>query len=57
MGSSATSNVYINVIGDVISKVRDEFIDNGGPGDGILDELQRVINFPNFISLSVSFQF
>ncbi|XP_047970858.1 transcription initiation factor IIA large subunit-like [Salvia hispanica] len=42
MGSSATSNVYINVIGDVISKVRDEFIDNGGPGDGILDELQRL---------------
>ncbi|XP_057789878.1 transcription initiation factor IIA large subunit-like [Salvia miltiorrhiza] len=40
MGSSATSNVYIHVIEDVISKVRDEFINNGGPGDGVLDELQ-----------------
>ncbi|KAL1552898.1 transcription initiation factor IIA large subunit-like [Salvia divinorum] len=42
MGSSATSNIYINVIDDVISKVRDEFIDNSGPGDGILEELQRL---------------
>ncbi|XP_041996800.1 transcription initiation factor IIA large subunit-like [Salvia splendens] len=42
MGSSATSKVYVNVIDDVISKVRDEFINNGGPGDGILDELQRL---------------
>ncbi|KAG8387900.1 hypothetical protein BUALT_Bualt02G0069500 [Buddleja alternifolia] len=40
MGSSTTSNVYVQVIEDVISKVRDEFINNGGPGDGVLNELQ-----------------
>lgn len=40
MASSTTSNVYIHVIEDVISKVRDEFINNGGPGESILNELQ-----------------
>ncbi|KAH6766029.1 Transcription factor IIA [Perilla frutescens var. hirtella] len=40
MGSSSTSNVYIHVIEDVINKVRDEFINNGGPGEAVLDELQ-----------------
>ncbi|CAN4100991.1 unnamed protein product [Withania somnifera] len=40
MASSATSNVYIHVIEDVINKVRDEFINNGGPGESILNELQ-----------------
>ncbi|KAK4419871.1 Transcription initiation factor IIA subunit [Sesamum alatum] len=40
MASSTTSNVYIHVIEDVINKVRDEFINNGGPGEGVLNELQ-----------------
>ncbi|XP_073054789.1 transcription initiation factor IIA large subunit-like [Primulina eburnea] len=40
MGSSSTSNVYVHVIEDVINKVRDEFINNGGPGEGVLAELQ-----------------
>ncbi|KAK4366381.1 hypothetical protein RND71_014261 [Anisodus tanguticus] len=40
MASSTTSNVYIHVIEDVISKVRDEFINNNGPGESILNELQ-----------------
>lgn len=44
MASSTTSNVYIHVIEDVISKVRDEFINNGGPGESILNELQGVIS-------------
>ncbi|XP_011032249.1 PREDICTED: transcription initiation factor IIA subunit 1-like isoform X2 [Populus euphratica] len=38
--SDATSPVYINVIEDVINKVRDEFINNGGPGETVLYELQ-----------------
>lgn len=42
MASSTTSNVYIHVIEDVISKVRDEFINNGGPGEAILKELQAL---------------
>ncbi|KAH0660823.1 hypothetical protein KY285_028375 [Solanum tuberosum] len=42
MASSTTSNVYIHVIEDVISKVRDEFISNGGPGESILKELQAL---------------
>lgn len=42
MASSTTSNVYIHVIEDVISKVRDEFINNGGPGESILKELQAL---------------
>lgn len=40
MASSTTSGVYIQVIEDVINKVRDEFINNGGPGEGVLNELQ-----------------
>ncbi|GAA0172749.1 general transcription factor [Lithospermum erythrorhizon] len=40
MTSSTTSNVYIHVIEDVISKVREEFINNGGPGESVLNELQ-----------------
>ncbi|KAK6118608.1 hypothetical protein DH2020_047650 [Rehmannia glutinosa] len=40
MASSTTSNVYIHVIEDVINKVREEFINNGGPGEGVLNELQ-----------------
>ncbi|KAL8258754.1 hypothetical protein R6Q59_026707 [Mikania micrantha] len=40
MATSTTSNVYIQVIEDVISKVREEFINNGGPGEGVLSELQ-----------------
>ncbi|CAH1418221.1 unnamed protein product [Lactuca virosa] len=40
MASSTTSTVYIQVIEDVINKVREEFINNGGPGEGVLSELQ-----------------
>ncbi|OAY61177.1 transcription initiation factor IIA large subunit [Manihot esculenta] len=40
--SSTTSTVYIHVIEDVINKVRDEFINNGGPGEGVLSELQAI---------------
>ncbi|XP_024974621.1 transcription initiation factor IIA large subunit-like [Cynara cardunculus var. scolymus] len=40
MASSTTSSVYIQVIEDVINKVREEFINNGGPGEGVLNELQ-----------------
>ncbi|KZV34506.1 transcription initiation factor IIA large subunit-like [Dorcoceras hygrometricum] len=40
MASSSTSNVYVHVIEDVINKVREEFINNGGPGEAVLAELQ-----------------
>ncbi|CAA3025402.1 transcription initiation factor IIA large subunit-like isoform X1 [Olea europaea var. sylvestris] len=40
MASSSTSHVYVHVIEDVISKVREEFVSNGGPGDSVLNELQ-----------------
>ena len=43
------STVYIHVVEDVISKVRDEFINNGGPGETVLNELQGVkilLSFP-----------
>ncbi|KAL8525674.1 hypothetical protein ACS0TY_015061 [Phlomoides rotata] len=40
MASSTTSNVYVHVIEDVISKVREEFVNDDGPGDGVLTELQ-----------------
>ncbi|KAI3461564.1 hypothetical protein Pfo_018227 [Paulownia fortunei] len=40
MASTITSNVYVHVIEDVINKVREEFINNGGPGEGVLAELQ-----------------
>ncbi|KAE8733025.1 hypothetical protein F3Y22_tig00001644pilonHSYRG00359 [Hibiscus syriacus] len=42
MASSTTSSFYIHVIEDVINKVRDEFINNGGPGDAVLNELQVI---------------
>ncbi|KAI4382394.1 hypothetical protein MLD38_008367 [Melastoma candidum] len=38
--SSTTSSVYLHVIEDVITKVRDEFVNNGGPGEDVLTELQ-----------------
>ncbi|QHO32548.1 Transcription initiation factor IIA subunit [Arachis hypogaea] len=37
-----TSQVYIDVIEDVIVKVRDEFINNAGPGEEVLKELQAL---------------
>ncbi|KAF2311896.1 hypothetical protein GH714_027209 [Hevea brasiliensis] len=40
--SSITSTVYIHVIEDVINKVRDEFISNGGPGESVLNELEGI---------------
>ncbi|THG05925.1 transcription initiation factor IIA large subunit-like isoform X1 [Camellia sinensis] len=42
MTSSTTSTVYVNVIEDVINKVREEFGNNGGPGDSVLNELQGI---------------
>ncbi|KAH1130755.1 hypothetical protein J1N35_002133 [Gossypium stocksii] len=42
MASTTTSSVYINVIEDVINKVREEFINNGGPGEAVLNELQGI---------------
>ncbi|XWS28795.1 hypothetical protein CRYUN_Cryun25bG0101800 [Craigia yunnanensis] len=42
LSMSTTSTVYIHVIEDVISKVRDEFINNGGPGETVLNELQGI---------------
>ena len=44
MAASTTSQVYIDVIEDVMVKVRDEFVNNGGPGEEVLKELQAVIN-------------
>ncbi|KAK9279634.1 hypothetical protein L1049_013313 [Liquidambar formosana] len=38
--TNSTSTVYIHVIEDVISKVREEFVNNGGPGESVLSELQ-----------------
>ncbi|XP_028775693.1 transcription initiation factor IIA large subunit [Neltuma alba] len=40
MAASTTSQVYVQVIEDVMNKVRDEFINNGGPGEEVLKELQ-----------------
>ncbi|KAL2328780.1 hypothetical protein Fmac_022207 [Flemingia macrophylla] len=44
MAASTTSQVYIQVIDDVMNKVRDEFVNNGGPGPGeeVLKELQSI---------------
>lgn len=50
MAASTTSQVYIQVIEDVMNKVRDEFVNNGGPGEEVLKELQAVI-YPNIFSL------
>ncbi|XP_020236854.1 transcription initiation factor IIA large subunit [Cajanus cajan] len=42
MAASTTSQVYIQVIDDVMNKVRDEFVNNGGPGEEVLKELQSI---------------
>jgi hypothetical protein len=47
--ASSTSQVYIDVIEDVMTKVRDEFINNGGPGEEVLRELQAVISSSSFL--------
>ena len=39
------SQVYIQVIEDVMNKVREEFINNGGPGEEVLKELSTVSLF------------
>lgn len=41
MATLSTSNVYVQVIEDVINKVRDEFLING-PGDSVLSNLQGI---------------
>lgn len=46
MAASTTSQVYIDVIEDVMVKVRDEFVNNGGPGEEVLKELQAVNYLP-----------
>ncbi|CAN8295138.1 unnamed protein product [Cochlearia groenlandica] len=40
--TTTTSAVYINVIEDVVNKVREEFVNNGGPGESVLNELQGI---------------
>ncbi|RID40479.1 hypothetical protein BRARA_J00519 [Brassica rapa] len=40
--ATTTSGVYIHVIEDVVSKVREEFVNNGGPGESVLMELQGI---------------
>ncbi|KAJ9548304.1 hypothetical protein OSB04_020847 [Centaurea solstitialis] len=40
MSTSTTSTVYVQVIEDVVTKIRQEFINSGGPGEGVLNELQ-----------------
>nr|ABD33143.2 Transcription factor IIA, helical [Medicago truncatula] len=43
MAASTTSQVYIDVIEDVMVKVRDEFVNTGAsPGDEVLRELQAI---------------
>lgn len=37
-----TSTVYVGVIEDVISKVREEFVGENGPGEGVLRQLQGI---------------
>ena len=46
MASSTTSGVYVHVIEDVINKMREEFVNSGGPGESVLNELQGV-DFPS----------
>ena len=53
MAATTTSAVYIQVIEDVINKVREEF--NAGPGDDVLKELQGVISLLFFRSKFVFF--
>lgn len=45
MVTSSTRTMYVQVIEDLISNIREEFINNGGPGEGVLTELQRVSDF------------
>ncbi|KAK9734727.1 hypothetical protein RND81_04G159600 [Saponaria officinalis] len=42
MATSTTSAVYIQVIEDVIEKVREEFVSETGPGEKVLQELQSL---------------
>lgn len=49
--ATSTSSIYINVIEDVINKLRDEFVDNG-PGEDVLKELQGVILDPPNLEIS-----
>ncbi|TKY67381.1 Transcription initiation factor IIA large subunit [Spatholobus suberectus] len=42
MAAFTTSQVYIQVIDDVMNKVRDEFVNNGGPGEEVLKALQSI---------------
>ncbi|KAL7590764.1 hypothetical protein Lser_V15G38346 [Lactuca serriola] len=42
MVTSSTRTMYVQVIEDLISNIREEFINNGGPGEGVLTELQGV---------------
>lgn len=44
MAATTTSAVYIQVIEDVINKVREEFVNNAGLGEDVLKELQGVIS-------------
>ena len=53
MAASTTSQVYIQVIDDVVNKVRDEFVNNGGPDDEVLKELQSVILTLLFLLITV----
>lgn len=58
MSNSTTTTVYVHVIEDVVTKIRDEFINNAGPGEGVLNQLQGVSHFPQFsILYSYSFDF
>lgn len=45
--AASTSSVYVNVIEDVINKVREEFMNNG-PGEDVLKELQGVNSISDF---------
>lgn len=51
MAATTTSAVYIQVIEDVINKVREEF--NAGPGDDVLKELQGVISLLFFLFVRI----
>lgn len=42
MAAPSTTGVYVHVIEDVINKVREEFLNNGGPGEAVLQELQGI---------------
>ena len=53
--TTTTSGVYIHVIEDVVSKVREEFVNNGGPGESVLSELQGVSLLLDFFFISLFF--